>query len=82
MIAAMKNTLVRSSRKTLESRIPGMQRHTRAEESDKEAISMTQEQKKVGTKLEEHLKPEELKKQKRLGNWTIPSWTESPAARV
>ena len=26
---------------------------------------MTQEQKKVGAKLEEHLKPEELKKQKR-----------------
>ena len=32
---------------------------------------MTHEQKKVGAKLEEHLKPEELKKKKKVGELDV-----------
>jgi len=60
-----KGTLVRSSRGTREGGIQAIQRQP--SHTVKEEIAMTQERKKVGAKLEEHLKPEELKKKKKVG---------------
>jgi len=65
MIGPIESTLVRSSRGPREERIREDRRQ--APHIIRRRAAMTQEQKKVGAKLEENLKPEELKKKKKVG---------------